>query len=588
MKTFKFFYLVYLLLTSLLVLGNHSLNAQIKIGSVKQVPIQTGKKPGLPKTVQTGPKIQNASRVFSKTAINSGFLARFTNPSKTITLSDGTKLTTRMLINSSNALQLKQSPGVIKGSERNKKQENSNEWICESAQLRVSLEDNSFMNATNEQQSQNIYPGAIYTFDNFFSGSFKNETAARNPIRITSSAPGISGNIYEDVENPTPSEIKNAVNKLYSRMPSGNAISGYTHMLYECNSAADMALKIGAGASGYGVSASFDFNNKEKSERRYFMIDATQEMYSLNAEAPSDGLFKNVADASKTNLMMMGTVTYGQRVLVSIETKIKSQEQGIKLDASYSGYGAKANINISTFLKETSDETTVKMYVVGGSNQGFITLDKNSLMSKLNSYFVGTNFKNAKPIRYQFRNMNNEVIVSQSATDFFPTKQCVPNDANRDYKVTVNLLSIRNSTNPMEEVKFGLSQWTDARVNGNTVVPVTGESTEIVCWWDGVGEEGRVFKGQAKLNRTRTFTIKQGDIMNGAFLDIWTKYIAMYKTKIGGKTNSRLDNKGFQHDKVFLKDVLLSNGGKGSSISKDVDVNFNSRVFTMNYVIKIQ
>lgn len=552
----------------LLTLGQ-PLSAQIKTGGKKQMPFPV-------------------LRTFTKVKIKGSLLARFTNPSKTITLADGTRLTTRMLINPSNILKTNQAPGQIKGTEKNKKQENSDEWICESSQLRVSLDDNSFMNSTNEEQSQNIYPGAIYTFDNFFSGSFKNETAARNPIRITSSAPGISGKNYEDVTNPSPSTIKYAVNTLFNRMPAGNAISRYTHLLYECNSAADMALKIGAGASGYGISVNFDFNNQKKSEHRYFMIDATQEMYSLNAEAPSDGLFTHPADAAKANLMMMGTVTYGQRVLVSIETKIDSQEQGIKLDASYSGYGAKANINLSNLIRETSDDTTVKLYVVGGTNPGFITLDKNTLMDKLNSYFINTTYQNAKPIRYQFRNMNNEVVVSQSATDYFPKRQCVPNDANKEYRVSVHLADLRNITNASEVIKLGLSQWTDARVNGNTIPEAHGESTQIICWWQGVGEVPHVISGLTQVDYTRSFVIRQGDIMNGAYIDIWTKYIAMYRTKAGGDTNSRMDNNGFQHDKVYLKDVLLSPDNKGAGIEKNVQVSFNSRVFNMHYTIKIE
>ena len=543
---------------------------------VKKIPIKVNR-PG---------KTAAFKLIFTNSKVKSSVaLAMFTSPSYTRILNDGTILRTTLFIKNAPPLKFKQSSGAIKQTVRNKKSEKGDEWICESSQMRVSLDDNSFMNAANEQQTQNIYPGAIYTFDNFFNGSFKNETAPRNPIRLTSSAAGITGNIYEDIANPTPSDIKNSVNKLFNRMPARKVVSGYNQMVYECNSAADMALKIGAGASGYGISASFDYKNSQKSEHRYFMIDATQEMYSLNAEVPDDGLFKNSADAAKPNLMMMGTVTYGQRVLVSIETTIKTQEEGTRVDAKYSGFGASANINLANFLKEVNSETSVKMYVVGGENQGFLTLDKNSLMYKLNTYFAGTNYQNSKPIRYQFRNMNNEVIVSNSATDFFPTRQCVPNEGNMDYKITVKLKNISNTTNQMESVKLGLSQWVDAIVNGNPISNNNKETAEIVCWWAGVCEEPRMLKGSATMDRSRTFTIKQTDIMNGAYVDIWTKYIAMYRTKVGGSTNGKQDNKGFKHDKVFLKDIVLASGG---GINKTIEVNFNSRVFSMNYGITAQ
>lgn len=583
------------LITLIIIFLNLSLVSEISAQVVKKTPTQKVDQKVVKKDVQTVKKIEtkdskatkNLSKNFTTTKINNvSALDAFVNPNKTIVLSDGTKLTTTMRVKATTALNIKQPQGSIKESVRNKKTEKNNNLICNTSEMTVSLEDNSFMNAANEQQSQNIYPGAIYTFDNFFSGSFNHETASRNPIRISSSAQGISGNIFEDVEDPTPTNIKNSVNKLYNRMPNSNTISDYKHTLYECNSAADMALKIGAGAAGYGASASFQMSNINKSEYRYFMIDATQEMYSLNAEMPVEGLFEDPETLKKKNLMMIGTVTYGQRVLVSIETKITSQEQGMKFDAAYSGFGAKANVNLSTFLKEVSEETTVKMYVVGGSNQGFITLDKNTLISKLNSYFKNTNYQNAKPIRYQFRNMNNEVIVSRSATDYFPVKNCIPNDANRMYTVTVTLQKIVNETNPHEQVKLGLSQWVKL-INGNSEINNSrSESPEIVCWWENVCENPRMFKGNTSVDRTRVFRINQGSIMNGAYVDIWTKYIAMYRTAAGGKTNSQIDDKNILHEKVRLSDVLVN--PEGGVINKNVTVNFNNRVFKIYYHVSVK
>jgi len=498
-------------------------------------------------------------------------------------LSDGTILYTSMNF----GVQTK-AAGTLGIKEKRKTQPASSKegWVCTNNLVKVSLSDESFMNASNEQQSANIYPGALYTFENFFNGSFKNETATRNPLRITTSVQGGSGNVFEDVAEPTPDYIKNAVNQLYRRMPAKRNMGSYSSTLYECNSMADQALKINAGGGGYGFSASFGYSNMSSEERRYFIIDCTQEMYSLSASMPTVGVFANTADANKPGMMMMGNVTYGFRVLVSFDTKILTAEQGMKFAAAYSGFGAKADFDIQSLVRESSSETTVKMYIVGGQNDGLLSTTKDDIIGRLNNYFKGATLQNAKPIKYQFRNMNNEVIVSQRSTDFFPEQHCVPAvpDASKVmWKLTLNFNSIVNETDMRETIHLGLMQTVRLKGTATTILPNERNkagSVPFLIYWGGINipgtpyEEARTFVRATDPGKTLTWIVPQSDLENNASLELFSQYIAMVSTRIGGQTNER-DTK----DKLIipLKDVMTR------SLPRSLSINFNNRVFKFMY-----
>ncbi|RYE22602.1 MAG: hypothetical protein EOP45_07985, partial [Sphingobacteriaceae bacterium] len=383
-----------------------------------------------------------------------------------------------------------------------------------------------------------------------------------------------------------------AVNKLYRRMPASRAMASYQSTIYECNSLADQMLKINAGGGGYGFKADFGYNTANHDEHRYFLIDCTQEMYSVNASMPTVGVFVNPADGQKAGMMMMGNVTYGFRVLVSFDTKITTSAQGVKFNASYSGFGASTNFGIQSLVRDASDETTVKMYIVGGQNEGLISINKNDILNKLNQYFKTTTLQNAKPIKYQFRNMNNEVVTSRSATDYFPEQHCVPSapDASKVmWKVTLNLDRITNETSMQESIHLGTHQ--SAIISGTARPIIPNENKPKInggtfIYWGGYKmsiydyEEPRTFSKYTTPSKSISWIIPQSDLENNAHLNITSDYIAMVSTRIGGRTNESTNKSSLS---IPLKDLLTRQGD-----SKSLSINFNNRVFKFDYILAAQ
>lgn len=168
---------------------------------------------------------------------------------------------------------------------------------------------------------------------------------------------------------------------------------------------------------------------------------------------------------------------------------------------------------------------------------------------------------------------------------------------NKKYTLTIHLNSIETD-HPKQAVKLGLSQWTDVYVNGQTINNQTNESEEVVCWWVGVCQQPRVFAGHTNMDSGRTFSIALNDINNNsnpAYIDLWTKYIAAYSMQkidleniiapqtIFNKKTVHLENdKGIQHDRVLIKDVVACSN---STMEKTIFVNFNDWTYSMNYTI---
>jgi len=142
-------------------------------------------------------------------------------------------------------------------------------------------------------------------------------------------------------------------------------------------------------------------------------------------------------------MMYISSVTYGVRVLASIETTKSNKEMSNKLDASYSALAAGGEFNFDSYMKDYREETVIKMYVIGGPKPGvYPAFNKAELISIIQGIFKNGNNAQVQPIKYTFRNMEGGVVMSQSATDYFITRSCTPNTA---LAYTVNLNSVSMS-----------------------------------------------------------------------------------------------------------------------------------------------
>ena len=510
----------------------------------------------------------------------------------------GTRLRTTLVLNPDSPLARTRrggGNGELQSSGSSRQEPSGDGLVCTSTYTRLSLNNDSFKVAATSAQASKLYPGAVYDFKNFFDGRMNPATGARHPVRIVASnVPGMANRgtgTYEVVEQPMQSSISNGVNRLTGRMPAGSRqMQSYAADVYQLSNAAETQLKLGASAASYGVSAEAVYGSRQRDGEQEFLVDVTQEMYTLSVEPDARGIFVDPAVATQGDKIMLGTVTYGQRMLLSVKTRYKDGLSAVNAQARFSSPFAKASASLESLQKSFSEETSVRVYAVGGNSPGFGPPQRiDDIKAWLDDYFRNTHLGNPQPIRYQFVNMNNEIVRAESATDNFVTRNCVPEEVT----LTLTLESIKNlSGNDYtrdEVVKFGTRQLVAAHVGAQRYWPANGDYQHSICWWGDEGNVGngckpvREFNGSINVGESRVFRLKARDIGDGDFVNIHTDYIAMYRTRAGGSTNSRRD---VDNTRIWLKREVMAADSKG--FLKQVDIPFNGRTFRYIYRATLQ
>jgi hypothetical protein len=348
----------------------------------------------------------------------------WTNPSKRITYPDGTAMNIQLLKNptfgdqSTSITPHVSAPAPVHGV--------GNGWACTSSTVSISATSTNFLNADYSAQASHLYPGAIYTFDNFFNGSYNEETAPRNSIVISTDNPNINGSSYVTVANPSMATIRDAIATLYNRFNNTNGTGNLSYNAFESDNSSDMNLKISAGGSGYGFTFSNVFTTTNQSQHVYMTIDARKSMFTINVAPQQSGFFTTQSQETKQNLMVIGSVTYGARVLANLDITFATQSDANTFAAKYSGENYTANVDLNWLQNNSSVQSSINCYVVGGPGSSTITFDKSQLQSQLQSILAGVTYANARPISFQLYDLAGDIIGSQSATDQFNVQTCVP------------------------------------------------------------------------------------------------------------------------------------------------------------------
>lgn len=305
---------------------------------------------------------------------------------------------------------------------------------CNSETRRITLNDQGYLTLDLASQITKVLPGTAFHFADFINGSWKTITDNRTPFRVSCSNPNINGLVSENVAGATQSGIRQAVSNIYGRFPTDPAkVASLTFSMYAqevCNNA-DLSVRIGASGYGFGFSADNFFSYSTKSNKRTFFVDIVKTLYTIDVEENSKGLFTDPAiDAS--DVVYIGSVTYGIRVLASIELDIKDEETFNNFNAKYKGLLYGGDISAEVFAKDTKNQATVKFFVVGGTNAS-VTPAYNiaEMKQRLEELTKTINYHTCQPIRYSLKNNNNELVSYASATDYFKYRSCDPPGENR-------------------------------------------------------------------------------------------------------------------------------------------------------------
>ena len=354
----------------------------------------------------------------------------------------------------------------------------------------------------------------------------------------------IKGSSYITVPSPNMGTIRNAVDSLFNETTNTVANESTTYQIYQSVNDADNSLKISGGASGYGASIGGSYSTSSQSNTVYYTIDAIKTLFSINSIPPTNGYFTAPNVEATPNLMVIGDVNYGMRVLANFSATFNSQDEAAEFNASYSGFGVSANVAFAQLSKNTSVSSTINAYIVGGPGKATTAINKNELEAQITKLMAGATYKNAMPVKYEFYDMAGDVVGSNSATDSFAVRNCVPGtDDPRLESVTVQFQVGSNggdNKNPDDNYQLVLYPGT---VNLNN-----GPSQDFVFAYNQAQtpEAGLEYQAGSKytavLSQTRPATLSQFTKNGGALElnifpngnDTWVNSVILVTLKFDG------------------------------------------------------
>jgi hypothetical protein len=381
------------------------------------------------------PQGQARNKKFSKNFGDATGVAK-----KDVKYSDGTSVHLKMEKNPSYGGQGTSINAKINGekgdkSKKDEKPETSTDskgvpWSCTTDHVQLTATSTTFMNNDYSSSASHIYPGAIYTFDDFYNGSYKEASGDRYPLTIMTDNTNVKGKGYVLVPDPNMATIRAAVDQLFRETSGPVATESLSTQMYQTANDADQSLMISGGASGYGISLSAGYSTSSQSSTYNLTIDAVKTLFSINTIPPDSGYFKDARVENTPNLMVIGSVSYGVRVLANMTVTFNSQQEEADFRASYSGWGISANVDLDQLSKEKSVSETINCYIVGGPGNSTIQFTKKELKAQIQRILAGSTYKNAMPIKYEFYDMAGDVVGSNSATDNFAVRNCIPGKDN--------------------------------------------------------------------------------------------------------------------------------------------------------------
>ena len=431
------------------------------------VPIATTKPP------TTTPKSESAQRIVPMTG-TAVFNKQKTMPDGSVIKQNYTVSTmlAKNLVNNGgdNVMNAKPIKNVISTSTPNRTpygQEN-----CQTIQTRITASNLSELNVdfSAAQQAANIYPGALYKFDDFYSGNWNTINYGRNPITLVSSVN--TSDPTQVVNDPSFANIKNSIAKIFTGFPvDANKIrqEGLLFKVYEVENQAELAFKIGGAGHYMGISASNMFSSANKEKHKYLLIDATKEMFTINVQPPQNGIMVD-PNATTADMMYINSVTYGARVLACVELDTYDKEVADKVAGGLDWGFVGGQASLETKLRELKTTMRISFYAVGGrSIDAKLAYSFEDVKILCNDIISNLNYQTSQPIKYQFKNRNNEVVKSSSATDNFITQSCT---LDRDMKVTASITGINPINQNETDIEIYGQAWAQVfDKNGKEIMP---------------------------------------------------------------------------------------------------------------------
>ena len=305
-----------------------------------------------------------------------------------------------------------------------------------------------------QPNSATLWPGNVVRGADAARGDLVPVSVPLAPVTFSVSLENLTGSPVGRMDSPSLSNFREERNRILSGEVTGATPANLHLDVTQVYSESHLAVEVGASvdAVGFGsFSGSFGFNSSDK--RTKIVVNFTQAYYTIDVDTPQRpaDLFGPSVTAgqiaefvsSDSPPLYVQSITYGRRVLFTIESDDTFDEIDTSVSASFDAILADVGGSVSTSQSERLSSSRIQAFVLGGGGAEAVgVIDGfDGLKEYIKSGGDYSKDSPGAPIAYKLAYLDNTPARFALTTEY-TERNCNKNRAD----VTVQLLNIHDFT----------------------------------------------------------------------------------------------------------------------------------------------
>lgn len=302
--------------------------------------------------------------------------------------------------------------------------------VVETVKAQKTLDPVEIVDASN---IETIYPGSVLNGEAFLEGEYTN-LKINNPKEITlSTTLKGPGALVKINALPTPSDVRDKVNKLLSKdekaIDFNNAPTYMTYVSNEVTTQESFSKSFGIHVKvdvlkGL-VKSKFDYEQKELTinSKRYVLVKVRQMFYNVTMDPKSADEWGDIQNIGSYEPVYISSVDYGRVAHLLVQTDESSKTVTERISAGISAsfkVGVDVDANQVKEAKSYFSQKHIKILLAGGpASSAKVVMDYDSFIKFLKDPTPEGLVKSSVPIGYKVRALRNnrEVTVRTMFTE---------------------------------------------------------------------------------------------------------------------------------------------------------------------------
>ena len=227
--------------------------------------------------------------------------------------------------------------------------------------------------------SATLWPGNVVRGDDARAGLITPVGVSLSPVTFSVSLENLNGVPSATMDVPSLSAFRQARQQVFATDVDGATAASLKFEVEQVSSASQLSVVLGAGVDWPGsgeIAGSFDFSSS--SETTKLVVNFVQAYYTIDVDTkPSPASYfapeTTVKDVSpfvspESPPLYVQSITYGRRVVFTVETDVSAAEIAAALEAAYAGV-VDANVNVQTAHKQMLAQSKIQAFVLGGDGE---------------------------------------------------------------------------------------------------------------------------------------------------------------------------------------------------------------------------